>query len=89
MGCKCGMREKMVGDGCIYCNTEHAVDIMPTDDDLLHDFVEDGFSEDQSYAIIYNVYGPLMSLVKVLVEKTTAQEKMIRVLMNDRDKSRS
>lgn len=46
--CNCGLRTRLVGDGCSVCNTDYALDVLPRPTELAKDLCVSGFSEDQA-----------------------------------------
>jgi len=56
----------MLGDGCQVCNTEHALECLPTPEELAEQLVSDGFSEDQAAAVVEHIFQPLVLLIATL-----------------------
>jgi len=64
--CGCTINQKMLGSGCQVCNTEHALDCLPSPEDLAEQLANQGFSQDQAAAVAENIFQPLVSLVATL-----------------------
>lgn len=66
--CKCTMREKSLGDGCMICNTEYFIESLPTPEELCGE-LDSHFVDSQAYAIASDVYQPLLALIETLNDK--------------------
>lgn len=67
--CDCSLRTKFVGDGCSICNTDYAIDLLNTPEELVTILSNNGFSEDQAKFIAKDVYSPMCVLISVLNNK--------------------
>lgn len=67
--CKCTLKDKGTGDGCITCNTEYAINMLPHPQDLERELANGVFSEDQAYRISVDIYEPLLNIIQVLNKK--------------------
>lgn len=51
------------GDGCIVCNTELAIEMLPQSIEVVEKLKMNGFSDDQAEGIAEIVYQSLVSLI--------------------------
>ena len=65
-------RRCCLGDGCIVCDTELAIETLPQPIELAEKLKMNGFSDDQAEEIVRSLYQPLVSLISALNSKVNS-----------------
>ena len=67
--CGCDVRTKLIGDGCIKCNTGYYMEHLDNPADVAEMLSTHQLSRGQSEGIADEIYAPLLDLITILSEK--------------------